>query len=417
MRPRETAKTKLVRLLFLVSNVLTLGLGLALCFLGGSQQVDPEARAIAANRTAGMLPALNGTLAGAEANAAPYSRMLMIGAVIVVESLLGVLGALRTQKHRDRRRGVLLLYHAVLLATASSCIWLAVMCLFFASQADECVTIARVTVSQSCHLPRLVGLAAHPPDGPFTYRYVDRYWAYIEAAFPPDISETDAVAMIDANLTSIAVVGGITGILLVVGLYCSAHLVGHRYLTRSMLMWINGLSIMGGAVLATSALVVANEHLGGDLLAYIVAALGGFAMFAGVLGTHGARGENTWTLLLYFLLLCTIMVGIVAAGIYLIYNAKPSTIRDNWNIVEEKIYPMTYDEAVATAALHFTELGVAATIVATILFVNAVSACYLRRRILKEGRFFEPFASDMQDSEWVDDDDDGNYSRGKRKAP
>ena len=56
-------------------------------------------------------------------------------------------------------------------------------------------------------------------------------------------------------------------------------------------------------------------------------------------------------------------------------------------------------------ALHFTELGVAATIVATILFVNAVSACYLRRRILKEGRFFEPFASDMQDSEWVDDDE------------
>ena len=78
---------------------------------------------------------------------------------------------------------------------------------------------------------------------------------------------------------------------------------------------------------------------------------------------------------------------------------------DNWGIVEEKVYPMTYDEAVATAALHFTELGVAATIVATILFVNAVSAFYLRRRIQKEGRFFEPFASEMQDSEWVDEDE------------
>jgi hypothetical protein len=68
-------------------------------------------------------------------------------------------------------------------------------------------------------------------------------------------------------------------------------------------------------------------------------------VFAGVLGTHGARGENTWTLLLYFLLLCAIITGIVAAALYLIYNAKPSTIRDHWGIVEEKIYPMTYDEA------------------------------------------------------------------------
>jgi|EP01043_Picozoa_sp_COSAG02_P001576 hypothetical protein len=142
MRPRETAKTKLIRLLFFASNVLTLGLGLALCYLGGSQQVDPEARARAANLTAGLAPAQhNSTLAGAEANAAPYSRMLMVGVLIVVESLLGVLGALRTQKHRDRRRGVLLFYHAVLLATASSCIWLAAMCLFFASQADECVAL------------------------------------------------------------------------------------------------------------------------------------------------------------------------------------------------------------------------------------------------------------------------------------
>lgn len=142
MRPRETAKTKLIRLIFFLSNVLTLGLGLALCYLGGSQQVDPKARARAENFTAGLsLAELNSTLAGAEANAAPYSRMLMVGALIVVESLLGILGALRTQKHRDRRRGVLLFYHAVLLATASSCVWMAVMCLFFASQADECVAL------------------------------------------------------------------------------------------------------------------------------------------------------------------------------------------------------------------------------------------------------------------------------------
>lgn len=245
MKPRETAKTKLIRLVFFVSNVLTLvkhcctpasaadrrpphctsgdhvrasgidnrsltvpprctvqGLGIGLCYLGGSQQVDPEARERAANKTQALLADMlleNSTLAGALASAAPYSWMLWCGIIIVVESLLGMLGAVRTQKHRDRRRGVLLLYHAVLVLTASSCIWLTIMCFFFASQADE---------------------------------YVDRYWVYIQAAFPEDVSEVEAIAMIDQNLTSVAVIGIITGILLIVGLYCSAHLVGHRYLTR-----------------------------------------------------------------------------------------------------------------------------------------------------------------------------------------
>ena len=61
----------------------------------------------------------------------------------------------------------------------------------------------------------------------------------------------------------------------------------------------------GGAVLATSGLVVANENLGGDYFAYLVSALGGFAVFAGVLGTHGARGENGWGDAFLFVLLST----------------------------------------------------------------------------------------------------------------
>ena len=39
--------------------------------------------------------------------------------------------------------------------------------------------------------------------------------------------------------------------LLVVALYGSAHLLGHRFLSRSVLMWMNGTCIMAGAVLAT----------------------------------------------------------------------------------------------------------------------------------------------------------------------
>ena len=85
----------------------------------------------------------------------------------------------------------------------------------------------------------------------------------------------EAIELIDSHLRSAAVLGVVVGVLLIVGLYCSAHLVGHRYLTRSMcvpsqprhlflfflirvcgegvgrevfvvtrLMWMNGLSIM-----------------------------------------------------------------------------------------------------------------------------------------------------------------------------
>ena len=43
-------------------------------------------------------------------------------------------------------------------------------------------------------------------------------------------------------------------------------------------------------------------------------------------------------------------------------------------------------------------------------------ACYLRRRIQREGRFFEPLESDLHDddSAWEEETDHG---RGKAKAP
>ena len=44
----------------------------------------------------------------------------------------------------------------------------------------------------------------------------------------------EAIVLIDSHLRSAAVLGVVVGVLLIVGLYCSAHLVGHRYLTRSM---------------------------------------------------------------------------------------------------------------------------------------------------------------------------------------
>lgn len=61
------------------------------------------------------------------------------------------------------------------------------------------------------------------------------------------------------------------------------------------------------------------------------------------------------------------------AGLYLMFNARPDWIKEHWEIVETKIYPLSYDEAVDLAAAHFTELGASATIVAVLLLVNACS--------------------------------------------
>ena len=55
------------------------------------------------------------------------------------------------------------------------------------------------------------------------------------------------------------------------------------------------------------------------------------------------------------------------------FNARPDWIKEHWEIVETKIYPLSYDEAVDLAAAHFTELGASATIVAALVLVNACS--------------------------------------------
>lgn len=101
-------------------------LGMGLGYVGWTQSVDPAAQP--ANTTS---DSSNATLLGAEAIAAPYSKMSVAAVVTMLASVVGIVGACRTDKHRDRRRGVLLLYHATLLLAASASIWLAIMCLFF----------------------------------------------------------------------------------------------------------------------------------------------------------------------------------------------------------------------------------------------------------------------------------------------
>ena len=49
-------------------------------------------------------------------------------------------------------------------------------------------------------------------------------------------------------------------------------------------MWINGVTTMAGAVLATSSMIVANEDLGGQYLPYTVAIIGVVAMVLSILG-------------------------------------------------------------------------------------------------------------------------------------
>jgi hypothetical protein len=179
---------------------------------------------------------------------APYSGLTTFGVVVGLVSVLGIVGACCTSKIKDRctpshalcsppadgggdmnscatqrlsvfggrvserieeaapgvvgrRRELLLLYYVVVLMAAAGCTWLAVMCVIFASQADV---------------------------------YVDQYWQYIRTAFPPDVDESEAVEIIDGNLTSAAVLGIVTAVLLVLALYGAAHLLGHRYLTRNV---------------------------------------------------------------------------------------------------------------------------------------------------------------------------------------
>ena len=143
-RPRETAKTKLIRLVFLVVNVLTLVscillnqprddhssrscrvfrtrlthgrrtqlLGMGLGYVGWTQSVDPAAQP--ANTTS---DSSNATLLGAEAIAAPYSKMSVAAVVTMLASV--------AQLHKNHAEAVVSLHlllagHSVVLVDKAS---------------------------------------------------------------------------------------------------------------------------------------------------------------------------------------------------------------------------------------------------------------------------------------------------------
>jgi hypothetical protein len=218
-RPRETAKTTLIRLLLLVANVGLLGMSIVLVSLSRKladfyDPTNPHAAAARQNESGVPtdIPA-NFSLQGAEDTEAPVSALAIFAWLVLATSMLGMFGACRTKKHNKQKRDVLLLYHCVVVVATAGCVWVSTMFLVFSARTEV---------------------------------YVERYWVYIMSAFPEGTDEADALDQINSHLQFAATLGLITALTLVVALYGSAHLVGHRYLTRNVLMWLNGASIMAG---------------------------------------------------------------------------------------------------------------------------------------------------------------------------
>lgn len=147
-RPRETAKTKLVRLLLLLSNAAALLLGLALGYVGRSLADQYELGEAAAvgngtrHSTNNATDGTNGssrefTLLGAEQSTAPYRGLMWFAAITVLTSLLGIFGACRASKYTGRHRGALLIYYWVVVIATAGCIWISVMCIIFAARTEQ----------------------------------------------------------------------------------------------------------------------------------------------------------------------------------------------------------------------------------------------------------------------------------------
>jgi hypothetical protein len=361
----ETAKTKVVRLVLLIVNVLSLCIGLAISALGTyhrlqiQENVQVESLAnitLDANVTAVAGNSTNSSV-GAAAGLFVYDWLLAIGVVTSLTSMMGLWGSCWTNKHTHRRLGIMMLYHWILVLVSATCVWLGVLCLMFASRSDA---------------------------------YIDQYWEFVRDGFPPELEEQDAVEIIKKQLTAAGTLGIIVSILLVLGLYCSAHLIGHRYLTKNYLMWMNGISLMAGAVLCATGLIVANEKLGGEWLAKLVSGLGGVVFILACTGMYGARSESTKVLLLFFVLMVLIVLAIVGCIVTAFTYADPQWIRDNWNTLEKKVYPLPLDDAISIVNTNFATLGVTASICAILLLLNVWASWHLRKRINREGRFFEP---------------------------
>ena len=55
-----------------------------------------------------------------------------------------------------------------------------------------------------------------------------------------------------------------------------------------------------------------------------------------------------------------------------------------------QVYPVSIDEAVDIMNANFASLGIAASISSVLLLLNTWAAWLLRRRIKRDGRFYEP---------------------------
>jgi ABC-type Fe3+ transport system permease subunit len=105
---------------------------------------------------------------------------------------------------------------------------------------------------------------------------------------------------------------------------------------------------------------------------------------------YGARSESTKVLLLFFVLMALIVLAIVGCIVTAFTYADPQWTRDNWNTLEEKVYPLPLDDAISIVNTNFTTLGVTASICTILLLLNVWASWHLRKRINREGRFFEP---------------------------
>eukprot|EP01052_Picozoa_sp_SAG31_P005715 SAG31_NODE_256_length_19032_cov_5.305181_2_plen_234_part_00 len=219
---------------------------------------------------------------------------------------------------------------------------------------------------------------------------MDQYWTSISSAFPPGVDQAEAYQRIADQMSVAGALGVVASALLVVGLYCSAHLVGHRYLTRFYLMWVNGISMMCGAILGTSGLVVANENIGGEWLATLVSSLGGSTFCLAFIGLHGARSESTICLCVFLMLMMAIIVGIAVCVVFSFMYADPEWVRARWDEVGPQVYPISSDHAIAVLNANFASLGIASSIAGVLMLLNTWAAYHLRRRIRRDGRFYQP---------------------------
>ena len=343
-------------LLFL--NSLAVVFGILIVYFGATRLSVSAAAQIAAatngtsNATGTVERAVDKALVSEKAALLVFENawvnVVVFGVIITIISVFGLIGTY------TRKIGIMFAYLVMLMVCSACLIYSSFFCYFFADQAKL---------------------------------LVDSYWAYLKEGLPEDSKQDDAVLWVENHTRGAAALCLIAAGMLLTAVWATSQFLGVLFTFRSFMNVVNAAtSILGLLVILVSVMTAVN-HLGGQWVPYLLAALGAMMSCLSTLGYCAVRKESLRMMQTYFCSLTILILLFLIASILSFYYASTieSYLKRNWGYLEPRIAPgFTEKDVEILLQHHMNKLGIAAAVVVVVLIFNCCGSLYMWRVIRRE---------------------------------